>query len=111
MLVTSVFCADVGQHVALIGAALAARNLHTIHLHLPHTGRAAHESVSGTWRRNVLGAIAPEKNDRNFPLQRQPDGHKKTVIGKHTNPTIYKKKADNARRYRYVFTPIKTTRT
>ena len=35
----------------------------------------------------------------------------KTVIGKHTNATIYKKKADNARRYRYVFTPMKTTRT
>ena len=27
--------------------------------------------VSGAWRRNVLGAIADDKNDRNFPLRRQ----------------------------------------
>ena len=27
--------------------------------------------VSSAWRRNVLGAIADDKNDRNFPQRRQ----------------------------------------
>ena len=31
------------------------------------------DAVSGTLRRNVLGAIALEKNDRNYPQRRQPD--------------------------------------
>ena len=73
MLVTAVSHTDVIQHGALIGVALAVRNLHTIHLHLPRHGRASHESVGGTRRRNVLGAIAREKNDRNSPLQRRLD--------------------------------------
>ena len=59
------------QHVALDGVAPTARNSHQINPRLPYPGRASHGYVSGTSRRNVLGAIAYEKNDRNFPQRRQ----------------------------------------
>jgi hypothetical protein len=61
--------AGTGRHDALNGVALAVRNSHQIYPHLP-----AHDAaelltsvVGGISRRNVLGAIASEKNDCNFP--------------------------------------------
>lgn len=62
-------------HDALYGVALTARNSHQINPHLPQPNYQAElltVRVSGTSRRNVLGAIAIEKNDCNFP-QRSDD--------------------------------------
>ena len=58
------------QHVALDGVALTVRNSHQIR---PQSARLCYRAellaiiVSGILRRNVLGAIASAKNDRNFP--------------------------------------------
>jgi hypothetical protein len=67
-------------------------------------------NVSGTSRRNVLGAIALEKNDRNFP-QRSDDNRNEFHKSNNDNRPRYtaiKKIGDLARRYRYTATRRKT---
>ena len=64
-------------------------------------------TVSGDLRRNVLGAIASAKNDRNFPWRRQPRRIPKSDNGNypeliaidHEQPTT--KTGGYAKRYRY----------
>jgi hypothetical protein len=55
------------QHDALIGVALTVRNSHQINRVCRFTAELLMLDVSGTSRRNGLGAIASDKNDCNFP--------------------------------------------
>jgi hypothetical protein len=54
-------------HDALIGVALTVRNSHQINRVCRFTAELLMLDVSGTSRRNGLGAIASDKNDCNFP--------------------------------------------
>ena len=56
-----------------VWSGLAVRNSHQTHQRLPPPVESLTTRVSGTSRRNVLGAIAQAKNDRNFPQRRQPN--------------------------------------
>jgi hypothetical protein len=59
---------EASQHDAVNGVALTVRNSHLINPRLPfHTAELLTLDVSGTSRRNGLGAIASDKNDCNFP--------------------------------------------
>ncbi len=59
-------------------------------------------NVSGTLRRNVLGAIALEKNDRNFPRRRRPSSIKLTQYTQ--NQQRLNKTGDYANYYPYAAT-------
>jgi hypothetical protein len=60
--------------------------------------------VSGTLRRNELGAIASAKNDRNFPQRRQPRRSPKSDSGKSAALAATNKAEEDvnlAQRYHY----------
>ena len=58
---------EASQHDAVIGVALTVRNSHLINRVCRSTAELLMLGVSGTSRRNGLGAIASDKNDCNFP--------------------------------------------
>ena len=61
------------QHDPLIGVDLPVRNSQLINPRLPPAAELLTVIVSGDSRRNVWGAIAHDKIDRNIPEQRQPE--------------------------------------
>ena len=100
------------SHDAVDGVAPTVRNSHQTNPRLPSRAELIMLGVIGTPRRNVLGAIASEKNDCNFPRRRQP-----RRIPKKCQPLLprihrdeqTKKTGDYyAKRYRYAATQRET---